>query len=236
MLQSAVQKAAESLRRGQKIQIIKLKSHIGIKGNGEAGRLAHDACESVNCNEQVLAGLPIREHIHWPLQRDCPYTNNGHNASRRPASCEERNERPHPLSPSAIPRCTPENGGTKDFTPDHQVNDLRKGMKSLIWPVLATGYANNTVSIYICTGTEGHQCTHFRRTLKPLSEILHSPNHHSGPKIQVWASLEHEDGLPPKKTISSRVANAMLRQVPTRVHCYQRTQEGTSWEGAGTEC
>ncbi len=156
ILQSAVQKAAESLRRGQKIQIIKVKSHIGIKGNEEADRLAHDACKSVNCNEQVLAGLPIREHIHWPLQRDCSYTNDGHNANRRPASCEEGTERPNPLSPSAIPRCTPEDGGTEDFTPDHQVNDLRKGMKSLIRPVLATGYANNTVYVQAWKDTNAH--------------------------------------------------------------------------------
>ena len=54
--QSAVQKAAESLRSGQEIQIIKVKSHSGIKGNKffeEADRLAHDACKCVNCPEQL---------------------------------------------------------------------------------------------------------------------------------------------------------------------------------------
>ena len=53
-LEAAVQAMAESLREGQDIRIIKVKSHIGIKGNEEADRLAHDACVEMNCHQQVL--------------------------------------------------------------------------------------------------------------------------------------------------------------------------------------
>ena len=68
ILDAAVQTMPESLRGGQNVQVIKVSSHIGIKGNAEADRLAHDACESINCHQEVLDGLPIREHIHWPIQ------------------------------------------------------------------------------------------------------------------------------------------------------------------------
>ena len=68
ILEAAAQAMAESLREGQDIRIIKVKSHIGIKGNEEADRLAHDACVRMNCHQQVLEGLPVREHIHWPVQ------------------------------------------------------------------------------------------------------------------------------------------------------------------------
>ena len=57
-----------NVRTGQKIRIIKVNSHIGIKGNEQADKLAHDACETINCHVQVLQGLPIRQTIHWPIQ------------------------------------------------------------------------------------------------------------------------------------------------------------------------
>lgn len=55
----AVQIMAESLRMGQNVQIIKLKSQIGIKGNEEADRLAHDAFESIHCHQVVPDGLRV---------------------------------------------------------------------------------------------------------------------------------------------------------------------------------
>ena len=58
---------ADSLREGQDIRIVEVKSHIGIKGNEEADRLARDACVKMNCHQQILEGLPVREHIHWPI-------------------------------------------------------------------------------------------------------------------------------------------------------------------------
>ena len=137
ILQSAVQKAAESLRRGQKIQIMQVKFHI-------------------------------------PLL----YAKEGHNVSRQSASCREGTERPNPLSPSAIPRCTPENAGNEDFAPDHQVNDLRKGMKSLIRPLLATGYANNTVYVQAWKDTHAHilgeRSNHFWKssTIPVITQVL----------------------------------------------------------------
>ncbi len=42
---------------------------IMLKIDEEADKLAHDACESANCHRELLNGLPVREHIHWPLQK-----------------------------------------------------------------------------------------------------------------------------------------------------------------------
>ena len=217
-------KASGVARRNQ---IIKVKSHIGIKGNEEADRLAHDACKSVNCNEQVLAGLPIREHIHWPLQRDCSYTNNGHNANRRPASCEEGTERPDPLSLSAIPRCKPEDGGTADFTPDHQVNDLRKGMKSLIRPVLATGYAINTVYVQAWKDTNAHTLG------KPSNHFWNSPIISQVLKYRLGQLWNMKMAFCQRRPYLPGWPIPRFDRCP---HCHQPDSGGTSWEGAGTEC
>ena len=81
---------AESLRAGQTIQIIKVKSHIGIQGNEEADRLARDSCETINCHEEVLDGLPIREHIHWPIQQQ-PEMESGGEGPERPDHGSDRN-------------------------------------------------------------------------------------------------------------------------------------------------
>ena len=63
--------------------------------------------------------------MHW-LKGDCPYSNDGHNASKRLAS-EKGTERPHPLSPLATLHA--EDGGTEVFTLDHHVNARREGAK-----------------------------------------------------------------------------------------------------------
>ena len=31
--------------------------------------LAHDACETINCHEEVLYVLSIKEYIHWSIQQ-----------------------------------------------------------------------------------------------------------------------------------------------------------------------
>ena len=144
ILDAAVQTMAESLRRGQNVQIIKVKSHIGIKGNEEADRLAHDACESINCHQEVLDGLPIREHIHWPIQKQPQMEsaqNRPDNMRTREASQHQNTERVPPPAPQGTPAPCEED----DSMPDHQVNDLRKGMKALIRPLMATGYAKQTI-------------------------------------------------------------------------------------------
>ena len=67
LLFKPVQATAESVRAGQAFQVIKVESHIGIKGQEEADRLAHDAYETDNCYQEVFIGLPIREQ--WPFQQ-----------------------------------------------------------------------------------------------------------------------------------------------------------------------
>ena len=144
ILDAAVQSMAESLRRGQNVQIIKVKSHIGIKGNEEADRLAHDACESINCHQEVLDGLPIRKHIHWPIQKQ-PQVES---AQSRPDNMRTRVARQHQDTervPPPAPQGTPPPCEEDDLMPDHQVNDLRKGMQALIRPLMATGYAKQTI-------------------------------------------------------------------------------------------
>ncbi len=37
-------------REGVDVKLMKAKSHVGIEGNGEADKLAHEACISQQCN------------------------------------------------------------------------------------------------------------------------------------------------------------------------------------------
>ena len=147
ILNATVQSLAESLRMGQRVQIIKVKSHIGIKGNEEADRLAHDACKSMNCHQVVLDGLPIREHIHWPVQKQ-PEVPEVERPQDRPDNVGASLTNQH-LDAETVtipaPQGTPAPCEEDDFMPDHQVNDLRKGMKALIRPLMATGYATQTI-------------------------------------------------------------------------------------------
>ena len=139
ILDSAVSNIIQSLRRGQRIQIVKVKSHIVIKGNEQADELAHDACESVNCHEQVLKGLPVRENIHWPIESQ-PQTVASPTASDNEASSAAQDLPP-------IPRGFVEPSQDDEGCPDRQVNDLRKGMKALIKLRLAAGHANQTIYV-----------------------------------------------------------------------------------------
>ena len=129
LLDATVQAMAESLRAGQTIQIVKVKSHIGIKGNEEADRLAHDACETIDCHEEVLVGLPIREHIHWPIQQQ-PEMESGGEGPERPDHGSDRN------SAQGIPQGSTSSEEDDAYMPEHQVNDHRRGMK---------GYAKQTI-------------------------------------------------------------------------------------------
>ena len=137
ILESAVDNVMDKLRRGQRIRVIKVKSHIGIKGNEKADQLAHDACETRNCHVQVLTGLPIREKIHWPIQSQPDLTG--------PPSTGENDD--HESNLRRVPNGTQESSQGEEGTPGHQVNDLRKGMKTLIKARLAAGYANQTTYV-----------------------------------------------------------------------------------------
>ena len=138
ILEAAVQAMAESLREGQDTRIIKVKSHIGINGKEEADRLAHDACVRMNCHQQVLEGLPVREHIHWPVQAQ-PKIGSSLAGHAQPCLVPQRH-------PSGLPaKGTPAPCEEDVFVPEQQVNNLRKEMKALIRPILATGYAKRTI-------------------------------------------------------------------------------------------
>ena len=172
ILNAAVESIAKSLRSGQNIHIIKVKSHIGIKGNEEADRLAHDACESPNCHLQVLDGLPVRQHLFWPLQKQP--------SVERPA--QQRGGSPEverrPSSPRAFPQSTLDPEEDDGIMPDCQVNDLRRGMKTLIRPTLALGYAKQTIygEAWRATSTHmlGELSNHLWRsaTMPTITQIL----------------------------------------------------------------
>ena len=182
ILQSALENAFSNMRNGQKIQIIKVKSHIGIKGNEAADRLAHDACETPNCNQQALDGLPVREHIHWPLQKDPPL--HAPETSERlgePRIVPQGNMQPFQRStPINIPRGTPAPTQGEEGAPDRQVNDLRKGMKNLIKARLAMGYSNRTIYVeawqdikpYVLGDLSNHFWTEKTITMPTITQTL----------------------------------------------------------------
>ena len=200
ILEAAVQAMAESLREGQDIRIIKVKSHIGIKGNEEADRLAHDACVRMNCHQQVLEGLPVREHIHWPVQAQ-PRIGSSLAGQAQPCLVPQR-------PPSELPaRGTPAPCEEDAFVPEQQVNDLRKGMKALIRPILATGYAKRTIyggawkaaNAYVLGDISNHSWK--SATMPVVTQAL---------KIQVRPAVEHEAYILAKTAISPRIPNAQV--------------------------
>ena len=61
-----VEALAKKAREGVHVQLLKVKSHIGIEGNEKADALAHEACKPECCTDIVSEGVEIREDIFWP--------------------------------------------------------------------------------------------------------------------------------------------------------------------------
>ena len=61
-----VEELAKKAREGVHVQLLKMKSHIGIEGNEKADALAHEACKPECCNDIASQWVNIREDIFWP--------------------------------------------------------------------------------------------------------------------------------------------------------------------------
>ena len=66
LLSLIVEELAKKAREGVHVQLLKVKSHIGIEGNEKADALAHEACKPECCNDVASEGVEIREDIFWP--------------------------------------------------------------------------------------------------------------------------------------------------------------------------
>ena len=66
LLSLIVEEMAKKARVGVHIQLLKVKSHIGIEGNEKADALAHEPCMPECCNDIASEGDEIREDIFWP--------------------------------------------------------------------------------------------------------------------------------------------------------------------------
>ena len=63
LLSLIVEELAKKAREGVHVQLLKVKSHIGIEGNEKADALVHEACKPECCNDVASEGGEIREDI-----------------------------------------------------------------------------------------------------------------------------------------------------------------------------
>ena len=66
LLSLIVEELAKKAREGVHVQLLKVKSHIGIEGNEKADAFTHEACKPECCNDIASEGAEIREDIFWP--------------------------------------------------------------------------------------------------------------------------------------------------------------------------
>ena len=66
LLSLIVEELAKKAKEGVHVQLLKVKSHIGIEGNEKADALAREACKPECCNAIASQGVDIREDIFWP--------------------------------------------------------------------------------------------------------------------------------------------------------------------------
>ena len=108
---------------------------IGIEGNEQADKLAHQACKPQECSDRVAEGIEIREHIYWPHFSGRKIHNQRGGAAAIVACGPEQN-RPSQADPSR-----------QDEVDIFQVNDLRKGLKGIVKPKCSRGFSNSTVYV-----------------------------------------------------------------------------------------
>ena len=117
LLSLIVEQLAQKARDGVHVQLLKVKSHIGIEGNEKADKLAHDACIPHFCTDTASEGVEIREDIYWPHFSGRKL----HNASGGAAAIVMDGSGEKQLSQADPTR--------EDSVGQFQVNDLRKGLK-----------------------------------------------------------------------------------------------------------
>ena len=66
LLSLIVEELAKKAREGVHVQLLKVKSHIGIEGNVKADALSREACKPECCNDIASEGVEIRGDLFWP--------------------------------------------------------------------------------------------------------------------------------------------------------------------------
>ena len=144
LLSLIVEELAKKAREGVHVQLLKVKSHIGIEGNVKADALAHEACKPACCNDVASEGVEIREDIFWPHFNGKKI----HNASGGPAAIVMDvlgGEQPSQADPNR-----------KDAAGQFQVNDLRKGLKKILKAGCSRGFSNKTIYVLAWMAARPH--------------------------------------------------------------------------------
>ena len=133
LLSLIVEELAKKAREGVHVQLLKVKSHIGIEGNEKADALAHEACKPECCNDVASEGVEIREDIFWPHFNGKKI----HNASGGAAAIVMDvlgGEQPSQADPKR-----------KDAAGQFQVTDFWKGLKKILKAGCSRGFSNKTI-------------------------------------------------------------------------------------------
>ena len=157
LLSWIVEELAKKARGGVHVQLLKVKSHIGIEGHEKADALAHEACKPECCNDVASEGAKIREDIFWPHLNGKKI----HNASGGAAAIVMDvlgGEQPSQVDPDR-----------KDAADQLQVTDLRKGFKKILKAGCSRGFSNKTIYVLAWMAArphiQGEISNHFWATL-----------------------------------------------------------------------
>ena len=69
LLSLIVEELAKKTREGVHVQLLNVKSHIGIEGNEQANALAYEACKPECCNDTASEGVIVIDdtfQLHFP--------------------------------------------------------------------------------------------------------------------------------------------------------------------------
>ncbi len=135
LLSCFVEALANKAREGMNLKLLKVKSHVGIEGNQEADKLAHEACIPQRCNNTVAEGIEIRENIYWP-HFNGRKIHNQRGGTAAIVACGPGPEQSSQADPTR-----------QDDVGLFQANDLRKGLKGIVKPRCSKGFSNQTIYV-----------------------------------------------------------------------------------------
>ncbi len=169
LLRLIVEAMAAKARERVHIQLLKvksLKSHNSIEGNVInviADKLAHDAQASWarpqvrnRCNNTAADGVDIRENIYWPHFAGRKIHNSNGGAAAIVLAGARGVQLPSQPSTDQDNTSSQTDADRDDTLGDFQVNDMRKGLKTLLKSRCAQGFSNNTVHVLAWLGATNH--------------------------------------------------------------------------------